>query len=62
MKRKRIGVVLLVAGVAASVYIARAPAPAGATVRLYHQESSIRAVRTAHGYHIVATTGAIQGR
>lgn len=59
---KRAGVVLLFIGVAIGAYVAHAPAPAGATVRPYHQESSIRAVHVAHGYRIVAVVGSSQQR
>ena len=55
---KRFIAVGLILGVMAGALIARSLVHAGApaTLRPYHQESSMRVVHTAHGYRIVTST------
>ena len=59
---KRFIAIGLILGAMAGASIARSLVHAGApaTLRPYHQESSIRVVHTAHGYRIVTSTA--QGR
>jgi len=64
MKSIIMGIVLVVGGFAAGApalfhldMSARGMvAPARSVVAPYHQESSIRAVHTAHGYHVITST------
>jgi hypothetical protein len=55
---KRFIVVGLILGALAGALIARSLVHAGApaTLRPYHQESSMRVVHTTHGYRIVPST------
>ena len=55
---KRFIAVGLILGAMAGAVIARSLVHAGApaTLRPYHQESSMRVVHTAHGYRIVTST------
>jgi hypothetical protein len=55
---KRFIAVGLIVGAMAGALIARSLVHAGApaTLRPYHQESSLRVVHTAHGYRIVTST------
>jgi hypothetical protein len=55
---KRFIAVVLILGAMAGASLARSLVHAGApaTLRPYHQESSMRVVHTAHGYRIVTST------